>query len=71
MRFAHDALGTLVRVTPTRIVALVSGWANIEMTASTRRIVPRRMSTGGECDPLRRPEELTIPLESSSRRLVP
>jgi hypothetical protein len=50
--------------------SLVSGWVNIEMIASMRRIVPRRVSTRGECDALRCPEELTIPLESSSRRLV-
>ena len=37
--------------------SLVSGWVNIEMTASMRRIEPRRMLTGSECDALRCPEE--------------
>jgi hypothetical protein len=52
---------------PNQGSSLRSGWVNIEMTASTRRTVPMRMSTGGDCDPLRCPEELTIPPESSSR----
>ena len=40
-----------------------------DMTLDARRAFLTEGITGGECDPLRCPEEL-IPLESSSRRLV-